>query len=68
MDDSQGSARTRAKNRYNAKAYDHIHIVVKKGRRNIIKEFAASCGKSLNAFVTQAIIEKMERDCNILQI
>ena len=31
MDDSQGSAQTRAKNKHNAKAYDSLRIVVKKG-------------------------------------
>ena len=30
MADSQGSAQTRAKNKYNAKAYDSLRIVVKK--------------------------------------
>ena len=34
MSDSQGTAQTRAKNKYNAKTYDSLRIVVKKGRKD----------------------------------
>ena len=62
MADSQGTAQTRAKNKYNAKAYDSLRIVVKKGRKDIIKAHAEQCGESLNGFVNRAIDEAMERD------
>lgn len=44
-------AQKRANQKYNAKAYDQIKIVVKKGRRDEIKQFAEKCGMSLNAYV-----------------
>ena len=45
--------------RYNKKAYDRINIIVKKGQRQIIKDFAASQGKSLNRFVCDLIEAEM---------
>lgn len=62
MADSQGTAQTRAKNKYNAKAYDRIALQVKKGRKDIIKAHAEQRGESLNGFVNRAIDEAMERD------
>ena len=47
--------------RYNKKTYDRINIVVKKGQRDIIKDFAASQGKSLNRFVLDAVEAEMNR-------
>ena len=47
--------------RYNKKTYDRINIVVKKGQREIIKDFAASQGKSLNRFVLDAVEAEMNR-------
>lgn len=51
-------AQKRANQKYNAKAYDQIKIVVKKGRRDEIKQFAEKCGMSLNAYVNY-LIEKI---------
>ena len=48
--------------RYNKKAYDRINIIVKKGQRQIIKDFAASQGKSLNRFVLDSIEYQMNKD------
>lgn len=51
------------KNRYNAKAYDRITIVVKKGQKETIKTHAERFdGGSVNAFIQRAIAETMERD------
>ena len=47
--------------RYNKKAYDRINIIVKKGQREIIKDFAARQGKSLNRFVLDAVEAEMNR-------
>lgn len=55
-------AHIRATNKYNAKAYDSLRIVVKKGRKAEIQAHAQSRGESLNAFVGRAIDETMERD------
>ncbi|HIZ83374.1 MAG TPA: hypothetical protein H9668_02975 [Firmicutes bacterium] len=62
MEDSQGKASTRAKNKYNAKVYDNLRIVVKKGQKEIIRAHAEKQGESLNGFVGRAIDETMERD------
>ena len=62
MSDSQGTAQTRAKNKYNAKTYDSLRIVVKKGRKGIIKAHAEARGESINGFVSRAIDETIERD------
>lgn len=47
--------------RYNKKAYDRINVIVKKGQRQIIKDFAASQGKSLNRFICDAIEAEMNK-------
>lgn len=48
--------------RYNKKAYDRINVIVKKGQRQIIKDFAASQGKSLNRFICDAIEFQMNKE------
>jgi len=48
--------------RYNKKAYDRIDLIVKKGQRQIIKDFAASKGKSLNRFITELIEAEMNKE------
>ena len=47
--------------RYNKKAYDRINIIVKKGQRQVTKDFAASKGKSLNRFVCDLIEAEMNK-------
>lgn len=60
--ENKGNSQTRAKNKYNAKAYDRIALQVKKGRRDIIRAHAEARGESLNGFVNRAIDETMKRD------
>ena len=62
MAENKGSAQTRAKNKYNAKAYDSLRVVVKKGRKDIIRAHAEKQGESLNGFINRAIDEAIERD------
>lgn len=62
MEETKGTPQTRAKNKYNAKAYDRIALQVKKGLKDIIKAHAENRGESLNGFINKAIDEKMERD------
>lgn len=53
----------KAVNKYKAKAYDRIELLVKSGRKDIIKEHAAAFDNgSVNAFVNRAIDEQMQRD------
>lgn len=53
---------TVASNKYNAKAYDNLRIVVKKGQKDVIQAHAAARGESINGFVNRAISEQMKRD------
>lgn len=55
-------AQQKATNKYIAKAYDRIEILVKKGEKEKIKAHAQSKGESLNSFVNRAIDETIERD------
>jgi len=54
-------AQKEATARYNKKAYDRINVIVKKGQREIIKEYAARQGKSLNRFILDAIESEINR-------
>ncbi len=47
-------------NRYNAKAYDRLNLVVFKGQREVIKAHAASQGKSLNGYIVGLIEKDMQ--------
>ena len=53
-------AQKEATARYNKKTYERISIVVKKGERQRIAEFAAKQGKSVNRFVLDAVYAQME--------
>ncbi len=48
-------AQKEATARYNKKAYDRINVVVPKGKRALIADFAKKRGKSLNRFINDAI-------------
>lgn len=52
-------AQKEATARYNKKAYDRIDVIVPKGKRQVIKDFAAKQGKSLNRFICDAIADQM---------
>lgn len=46
-------------NEFNAKAYDRINLVVPKGKKEQIKEYAENIGMSTNAFIVKAIEDAM---------
>ena len=52
-------AQKEATARYNKKAYDRIDIIVPKGKRELIKNFARKQGKSTNKFINEAIDKAM---------
>jgi len=67
MDVQKGKAATRAKNKYNAKNYDRVNLVLPKGQKADLQAHASNMGESLNGFVNRAITETLERDkdrCN----
>ena len=56
-------AQQRAVNKYNKKTYEAIHVNVKKGEREQIKDAILNMGYvSVNQFVIDAINEKIARE------
>ena len=49
-------------NKYVKSNYDRINVTMPKGRKEIIKAHAEAQGKSVNGFINEAIVEKLERD------
>lgn len=64
METEKKKKRTSAevKNRYNAKAYDRINFVVKKGKKDEYKRIAEEKGLSLNSFISEAIEKMIEKE------
>ena len=62
MAEEKGKAQTRAKNKYNAKNYDSLRIVVKKGKKEVLQGIAESQGQSLNGYTKQALQAKIKAD------
>ena len=54
-------AQKEATARYNKKTYDRINIIVRKGQRQIIKDYAARQGKSLNRFICDLVDSEMNK-------
>lgn len=50
------------KNKFMAESYDQLRIFVRKGEKEIIKNFASSRGQSINGFVTGLIRREMGDD------
>ena len=47
---------------YDKKAYDHIHLQVPKGKKQLIQDIAEKQGKSINGYIKEAIMSKIEAD------
>ena len=56
------AGKTEYKNKWQAENCERISRVVKKGRKQFIKDIAAKQGDTLNGFINKAIDEKIERD------
>ena len=59
-----GKTSAAVKNRYAAKAYDRLQIIVKKGRKAEIQAAAEKQGESLNAYIAEAVRRRMESESN----
>ncbi len=57
-----GKTSAAVKNRYAAKTYDRINLIVKKGQKEIIQEHAEHQGESLNAFINHVIDDRIARE------
>lgn len=55
-------AQQKAVSKYMKANYDEIKIRVPKGQKEIIQQFAAEHGESVNAFIARAIQETMGRE------
>jgi len=51
----------RAIAKYKKKAYDRIELLVHKGEKQQIKDYAASRGKTVNGFITDLIRQEMNK-------
>lgn len=47
-------------NEYISRTYDRISLVVKKGEKEKIKQFATETGETLNGFIKRLIRDAME--------
>lgn len=50
---------------YRKTKYEDLRVRVPKGKKDEIKKFVATTGKSLNSFINDAIDEKIKRDSHI---
>lgn len=55
-------AQQKAVHKYVRANYDRLELTVPKGRKDEIKAHASARGESVNAFITRAIDQTMERD------
>ena len=55
------------KNDYARKTYDDVRLQVKKGRKEIIREFAASNGETLQGYINRLIEEDMKKSGRSLE-
>lgn len=61
MEDKKVYEKVSYNREYNEKNYDRIGVMVPKGERERIKEAANKKGMSVNAFIVNAIRDKMEK-------
>ena len=60
---NMGTARTRANNKWNAKAYDRVNLILKKEASPTKEEIQAAAdasGESLNGYIVEAIRQRLE--------
>lgn len=58
----QTSAQRRATAKYVAKNYDRIEFKVLKGNKDIITDYCAQRGMSVNSFITELVRERLAAD------
>ncbi len=62
---AMSEARKKANEKYNAKAYDQIKTLVKKGQREQIKAYAEKRGMSLNGYINKLIADDMGAELKV---
>lgn len=58
---AQSKAHIKASNKFNAKAYDRVSLMLPKGQRDKIRAHAESKGLSLNGYINELIKKDMEQ-------
>ncbi len=48
-------------NSFNKETYDRFSLMLPKGKKEIVQEYAKQNGESINAFINRAIDEALER-------
>ena len=61
MEDKKAYEKVQYNREYNERNYDRIGVMVPKGEREKIREAANKEGLSVNAFIVNAIKDKMEK-------
>lgn len=62
MSDKVSKAQQRAVQKYVKNNYDRVVLTLPKGKRDEIKKYAEMDNKSMNAYIIQAIKEKISHD------
>lgn len=62
MPDKVSKAQQRAVQKYVKNNYDRVVLTLPKGKRDEIKQYAEMSEKSMNAYIVQAIEEKISQD------
>ena len=52
-------AQQKAVNKYMKENYDRINLLLPKGKKAVIQDYAASHGESVNGFINRAVDEAM---------
>lgn len=55
-------AKIEANNRYQAKTYDKVTVMLPKGTKEIVTNNAKKHGESLNAYLNRAILNQMKNE------
>ena len=50
------------RNKWIAEKLDRVNLTMPKGKKEVVQDYAAGIGMSVNAYINQAIDEKIERD------
>ena len=62
MSEDRRKKATQYKNRYNAKAYDDLRIVVPKGQKATVQAAAEGAQESINLYTQKALLQRMGLD------
>ena len=50
-----GTARTRANNKWNAKAYDRVNLTIPKGKKDVLQSYVTARGESVNGMINRLL-------------